>query len=336
MISGDQLSHSKAIQQQTGPTFHIATRLLPQRIRHATYVLYAFFRVADDVVDDPDPAPAAVQRSELDRIRFAALGDRPTDDPVLAAFADVRETHDIADREVNVFIDAMLQDVAEETQEQVVFEDNADRTAYLRGSAVAVAYMMLTVMDPEDAATARPHARALGEAFQLTNFLRDVREDIVEYNRIYLPQETINRTGLDIANIVAHNDTPASRTAIQADLSYAEGRYRKGVAGIQHLPKRCQFPVLMAAIFYAEYHRLIREVNYRVLQNPPSLSRARYARLFAQASWHWLRTKDPSTVFYRVSPIDPLSQTGPQPTAVLESDRQHPPMHDPQNVSGHE
>ena len=90
MVDDDQIARSKSIQQQTGKTFHLATRLLPERVREATYVLYAFFRVADEVVDHADGVPAETQRQELESIRAAALGEREADDPVLAARSEER------------------------------------------------------------------------------------------------------------------------------------------------------------------------------------------------------------------------------------------------------
>ena len=112
MVTPDQIASSKAIQRRTGRTFHLATRFLPARVRRATYVLYAFFRIADEVVDDPDPDPPAVQRAELARIREAALGRRETDDPVLDAFSEIRRRHGIPDREVEEFLRAMERDVS--------------------------------------------------------------------------------------------------------------------------------------------------------------------------------------------------------------------------------
>lgn len=82
------IDESKRIHRRTGRTFSLATRLLPERVRRATDALYAFFRVADEVVDrtdDPDPDR---QRDELERMRAAALGDRETDDPVLPPFRE--------------------------------------------------------------------------------------------------------------------------------------------------------------------------------------------------------------------------------------------------------
>lgn len=117
-------------------------------------MLYAFFRLADDVVDDPDPPPPDVQRATLRRMRREALGRQETTDPVLGAFSDIREQYDIPDREVNEFIAAMEQDIFPER-----YETYEDLEAYLRGSSVAVAYMMVAIMELENPEMARPHAK---------------------------------------------------------------------------------------------------------------------------------------------------------------------------------
>ncbi|WP_251344400.1 phytoene/squalene synthase family protein [Haloplanus halophilus] len=298
MVSDDGVARGKAIQRRTGKTFHLATRLLPERVREATYVLYAFFRVADEVVDDAEGVPPAEQRAELERLRAAALGEEPTDDPVLAAFADLRERHGISDADVNTFVDAMLTDVTKDRYE--TFEE---LRAYMDGSAAAVGRMMTAVMAPERPERALPHATALGEAFQLSNFLRDVREDIVERDRIYLPQETLDEYGVSEADLRNFEATDEFRRAMERELRRTEARYREGVAGIEYLPDDCQFPVLVAAVLYADHHRLIRGRDYDVLSATPSIGRVRKLALVARTRWHWAWNRDPETVFRRVSAV---------------------------------
>ena len=311
----DQLTTSKAIQRKTGVTFHLATRFFPNRIRHPTYVMYAFFRIADDVVDDPNPDPPDVQQAELDRIREAALGNRETDEPVLQAFDELRQRYDIPDREIREFIHAMEQDIDWDV-EQGVDQDDADlvraefadvdeMVAYFRGSAVAVAYMMLAVMNPDDPELAKPHARALGEAFQLTNFLRDVREDVLEYQRVYLPSSTLDAHSVDVNEISQLEFSDRFADAMREELDRAEELYREGVAGIQHLPCDCQFPVLLAAVLYAEHHRRIEARGYDVLSERPSLTTARRLAVAARTLWHWKRSGDPEASFYRASAVSP-------------------------------
>ncbi|MFB6296052.1 MAG: phytoene/squalene synthase family protein [Halobacteriales archaeon] len=298
MASPDEIATSKAIQQRTGKTFHVATRLLPGRVREATYVLYAFFRVADEVVDDPEGKPPAEQRRELSRIRAAALGERETDDPVLAAFQSIKEQYDIADREVETFMDAMEMDVTTDR-----YESYADLEGYLRGSSVAVAYMMLAVMDPEDTERARPHAKALGEAFQLTNFLRDVREDVIDYGRIYLPGSTLERHGVTEEQIESLRFDEDVAAAMREELRRTERLYRTGVEGIRHLPEDCRFAVLLAAVLYAEHHRLIRARGYDVLSERPTLTHRRRLLLAAKTWLQYKRLGDPVATFERVSAV---------------------------------
>ncbi|MFB6104281.1 MAG: phytoene/squalene synthase family protein [Halobacteriaceae archaeon] len=298
MVTRTQLQTSKAIQRQTGHTFHVATRFLPERARHPTYVLYAFFRLADEVVDDPDPAPPDQLRQELRELRAAALGQTQTTEPVLNAVDDLRRRHQIPATEIDEFIDAMHADV-----EHTGYATHEDLATYLRGSSVAVANMMLSVMEPADPAAARPHAAALAEAFQLTNFLRDVAEDITDYDRVYLPEATLAEHGVTRDQLRHREVSPGFRTAIRTELNRTETRYREGVAGIKYLPDDCQFPVVLAAVLYAEHHRLIRAADGDVLTTRPSLGRLDYLRVLARTAWHWHRSHDPETTFYNASAV---------------------------------
>jgi phytoene synthase len=111
MVEKTQVARSKRIQRRTGKTFHVATRVLPERIRRPTYVLYGFFRIADEIVDAPDTGPPDEQRAELERLRRAALGEERTDDPVLDAFATVCAERGIDEADVHAFVDAMASDI---------------------------------------------------------------------------------------------------------------------------------------------------------------------------------------------------------------------------------
>ncbi len=295
----EQIEAGKAIQKRTGKTFYLATRFLPERVRHATHVLYAFFRIADEVVDDAGDRPAAAQRADLATLRAQALGEEPTDDPVLEAFVELRERYGIADTEVDEFIDAMATDI-----EQSRYETYADLEAYMRGSAAAVGVMMTAIMEPEMESAALPHAIKLGEAFQLTNFLRDVREDILDRDRIYLPLETLEKHGVRPDQVEALEYDDGFRAAMAEELARAEQLYREGVAGIRYLPDDCQLPVLLAAVLYAEHHAIIRAQEYDVLSSEPSLSTSRKLWCVLKTRWHWHWNQDPEAVFQRVSAVE--------------------------------
>ena len=301
MVEKTQVARSKRIQRRTGKTFHVATRLLPKRIRHPTYVLYGFFRIADEVVDAEETAPPDEQRAELDRLREAALGnaslDDPDDRPVLDAFAAIREEHDIPDEDVHAFVDAMESDIDTDR-----YETYEELEAYMDGSAAAVGRMMTAIMelDEEAEAKALPHATKLGEAFQMTNFLRDVREDVVERDRIYLPLETLRRHGVSEEQILNLEFDANVAAAIREELARTERLYEEGVAGIKYLPEDCQLAVLLAAVLYADHHRLIRNLGYDTVSTTPSLSFTRKISLLLRTRWKWQWNNDPEAVFYEI------------------------------------
>jgi phytoene synthase len=299
MPSDAQVAAARRIHRRTGRTFYLATRFLPERVRNPTYVLYGFFRVADEVVDGEDRPDPETQRAEMERIRSAVLGDTEPDDPVLAAFREVRAEHDIPREEVDTFLDAMAADADTDR-----YETYGDLESYTRGSAVAVAHMMTAVMAPPDPETARPHAAALGEAFQLTNFLRDVGEDVRERDRVYLPASLLREHGVDPEQVLALDFDEGVAAAVRDLLEWTERLYRVGVSGIAHLPLDCQFPVLLAAVLYADHHRLIRKRGYDTLSATPGLSTRRKLSLLARTYWRWRRTRDPEATFDAVSSVD--------------------------------
>jgi 15-cis-phytoene synthase len=294
----EHIDAGKAIQKQTGRTFYLATRFLPERVRNATHVLYAFFRIADEIVDDAAGVPPEQQRAELDALRAQALGRAEPEDPVLEAFQDLRDRYDITDAEVEVFLDAMESDI-----ETSRYDTYAELESYMRGSAAAVGVMMTAIMEPDDPETALPHAIKLGEAFQLTNFLRDVREDVLDRNRIYLPRETLETHGVSETEIEELEYSASFRAAMADELKRTERLYREGVAGIRYLPEDCQLPVLLAAVLYAEHHAVIRARDYDVLSAEPSLSTSRKLWCLAKTRWYWHWNRDPEAVFERVSAI---------------------------------
>ena len=315
MVDDSQLAESKSIHKTTGKTFWYATRVLPTRVREATYVLYAFFRVADEVVDDAGDASPADQRAELEEIREAALGG-DSDDPVLTAFSEMREAYGIPDEEIDTFIDAMIADIDKNRYQ--TFEEVR---GYMRGSAAAVGVMMSYVMEPDDVSLALPHARKLGEAFQMTNFLRDVGEDIDDLDRVYLPIDTLERFGSGVEDIRNKEATPEFRKAMETELHRTERLYAEGIKGIAYLPRDCQFAILVSAILYAEHHRLIRERDYDTLTATPSISKRRKVSLLARARWHWIWNKDPEAVFAKVSSV-PNAETRPRGEGVSPSPTQ--------------
>jgi phytoene synthase len=134
-----------------------------------------------------------------------------------------------------------------------------DLCVYMDGSACVIGEMMLPILEPLDDA-AVPHARDLGLAFQLTNFLRDVGEDL-DRGRIYLPQEDLERFGVDAADRTV---TPGWRELMRFEIDRARQLYRSADLGIAALPDRSARSIRAARVLYSEILDRIERNDYDV------------------------------------------------------------------------
>jgi phytoene synthase len=179
-----------------GRTYYLSTLLLPPAKRPHVHALYGFARFADELVDDLDsPDPAALVRWAEQFLADLRRGD--STDPVGRAAIHTARTWDIPAHTFEAFLDSMRMDIT-----VTGYATYADLEHYMYGSAAVIGLQMLPILEPvaghEDEAASR--ARALGEAFQLSNFVRDVAEDL-RRGRVYLPQEDLDRFAVTRADL---------------------------------------------------------------------------------------------------------------------------------------
>ena len=220
-----------ALQRRHDPTFHVATRALGRDVRPAVHALYGFLRGADELVDGPDRPPTPQgRRAALDHWQ-ATLADGiaagGSDHPVIAALVDAGRRHDLPLHELGVYMDSMRVDCGGRVR--IGSRDELD--AYMNGSAAAVGRVMAPLLGV--AAERREDVARLGVAFQLTNFLRDVREDFA-MDRVYLPglDEAALADGRPAALPAAevHRARQLFRDSARAVLSACTPRARPGIA----------------------------------------------------------------------------------------------------------
>jgi phytoene synthase len=173
-----------ALQRRHDPTFHLATRVLGRDVRPAVHALYGFLRGADELVDGPGrPATPEGRRAALDAWQ-ATLADGVaaggSDHPLIAALVDAGLRHNLPLEELGVYMDSMRVDC----DGRVRITTRAELDTYMNGSAAAVGRVMAPLIGVP--LERREDVARLGVAFQLTNFLRDVREDYA-MDRVYLP-----------------------------------------------------------------------------------------------------------------------------------------------------
>ena len=264
-----------------GTTYFWATQLLPARSRPHVYALYGFCRHADDLVDSLDGRPAHVRAAALAqlgaRLRTGLAGG-PVDadvDPVVAAVVHTVAERGIAGDCFDRFLRSMTMDLSVAS-----YDTWADLLDYTDGSAAVIGEMMLPILEPRHPAALRP-ARDLGHAFQLTNFLRDVGEDL-DRNRVYVPQEDLDRFGADVhARVV----TPAWRCLMRFEIERARELYRSADAGIALLPTWSARSIATARLLYARILDEIEANDYDVFTRRARVPLATKLRIAAQQRW---------------------------------------------------
>ena len=243
------------------------------------HAVYGFVRVPDEWVDNPGAMTATEQLDKLGRYREELLagldGKRPTE-PVLRAFCDVARETRIPAAEPLCFLDAMEMDVR-----VARYETFADLLGYTRGSAAAVGLMMCHVLGvdlTDDMATA---ARNLGDAMQLTNFLRDVGEDF-QRGRIYLPRAEMAQFGVTDADIAEGRVTPAWRSLMAFEIDRARQMYATTDLAIRRLPIYARRPVKLARILYSQILDQIEANDYDVFHQRARTTKTQKVRSLAK------------------------------------------------------
>ena len=247
-----------------GRSYYLATRLLPSWKRRHVHALYGFTRYTDDIVDAGGAAQHPSQEREQDRelrletwaARFLAAldgGDDPGD-PVLRAVRHTIAVFGIPRADFDAFFASMRMDLHVRA-----YADYDALLGYMEGSAAVIGTMMLPILlAPDDGrgpvpaamtAAAREPARQLGLAFQLTNFIRDVAEDLGR-GRVYLPAADLDRFGVHRYQLAAPSASPAVRRLIAFEIERARAHYRDALPGLAMLPARSRRCVRLAHAVY--------------------------------------------------------------------------------------
>ena len=270
-----------------GRSYYLATLLLPEWKRPHVHALYGFARYVDEIVDSPrgpgaTGAPGDGRAAALDALtealEAALAGTRPPGGPVLPAFVHTVRSFGIEHADIRAFLRSMRADLT-----VTRYETYDDLLEYMEGSAAAIGLMMLPVLEtvPGAAHRARGPARELGRAFQLTNFLRDVAEDLAR-GRVYLPLRDLARFGVTEDDLARGPASRPVRDLIAFEGERAREHYRRALAGVELLAPSSRPCVRAAHELYGGILDAIVARDHDVLSGRARVPRHRRAVIFAR------------------------------------------------------
>ena len=275
-----------AMMQGGSKTFFAASRLLPPRVRTAAIALYAFCRVADDLVDEAQPGdtPLRVLQARLDAI-YAGTPHDHVEDHALSLLV---QQYKLPRHLLDALIEGFAWDAAGRTYDTI-----EDLHAYGARVAGSVGAMMSWIMGPQSMDTLA-RACELGVAMQLTNIARDVGHD-ARIGRLYLPRRWLIEAGVQPdAWLAQPTFTPGIAHVVTRLLDEADRLYKQAHSGIAALPPDCRAAICAASVIYAEIGHQLRREGLDSVNKRTVVSTTRKLMLLASA-WtqvHWIRVSE--------------------------------------------
>jgi len=252
----------RKLHREYGTTYYFATMRFPEAIKWRVHALYGFVRIADEWVDNPGNLTLELQRQNLEAWRESMVtglaGERP-EHGVMRAFCDAMQDSGMPVDEAHCFLDAMIMDLDKDR-----YESYTELQRYMRGSASAIGVLMCYAMGAKLDSQTLERAKVLGEAMQLTNFLRDIREDYDTRSRIYLPLEDMAKFGVTEDDIRNRRLTPEFVNLMKFEIDRARRLYALSDSGIASLPIEVRKPVQLARILYSQILDEIERMDYDV------------------------------------------------------------------------
>ncbi len=274
-ISGPELRASyercRRINAAYGRTYFLATKMLPPAKRPHVHALYGAARFADELVDDArstDPNGLLDWGKRL--LDDLDLGS--SSDPISRAAVHTARTWGIPTEHFAAFLTSMQRDLT-----TTGYATYADLETYMHGSAAVIGLQMLPILEPLSDEAA-PYARALGVAFQLSNFIRDVAEDL-RLGRVYLPQEDLDAFGVTRADLRPGPPSPRVVELLTFEIARARSCYRTAEPGITMLHPSSRDCIRTAFTLYCGILDAVERADYQVLDRRVSVALPRRLRV---------------------------------------------------------
>ena len=293
----------RGITRTNAKNFYYAFLVLPKRKRQALCAVYAFMRRCDDISDDPNLSLEERRYkldTWLDALHRAQQGE-PTDDPILLALTDAQRRYtipaglldelamgtamDVADPEAGAQ-DAQPSANAAVPDLTIQYRTFDDLKVYCYRVASVVGLVCIHIFGYRDPA-AEPLAEQCGLAFQLTNIIRDVKEDAA-MGRVYLPEEDLAKFGLSAADLLNAPDPARLRPLLAMEGDRARDFYQAGEQLIPYISEDSQPALWVLVNIYRKLLEKIAARQYDVLSAKVSLTVGEKLRILGKGFWQRL------------------------------------------------
>jgi phytoene synthase len=281
----------RGITRTAAKNFYYAFLVLPRRKREALCAVYAFMRRCDDITDDSSLSLQDRRQkldTWLDSLHRAQLG-HPTDDPILLALTDAQRRYQIPAGLLDELAHGTAMDVEEaEASAQtstapgvtIQYKTFEDLHLYCYRVASVVGLVCIHVFGYRDP-QAEPLAENCGLAFQMTNIIRDVKEDAA-MGRIYLPEEDLTKFNLSASELLATPDPARFRPLLAFEADRAREFYASGDALLPYISEDSQPALWVLVTIYRRLLEKIAEKQYDVFTAKLSLSTSEKLRILGK------------------------------------------------------
>lgn len=262
-MTPDQYCQDKAA--KSGSSFYYSFRFLPPQQRQAIIALYAFCREVDDTVDEISDADIARAKLAWWREEVHHTFQGKATHPVGLALQTALQTFDLHEEYFMEIIDGMAMDL-----DQFSYAEFKHLALYCHRAASVVGLLSVEIFGYKDRKTLK-YAENLGMALQLTNIIRDVRED-AERGRIYLPQDELQQFNINTDDLLALKSSPELVELLKFQTARAKQYYQQA---LQFLPETDRYSqrtgLIMAAIYEATLDEIEKD-GFQVMQRRVSLT----------------------------------------------------------------
>lgn len=246
---------AKTLQEKfDGSTYSLPTKILPKEFRKKILTLYKFVRIFDEYIDEENtPNKDKFFEAKAEFLNALSSGSKIDFINNMAQLARQEKIED----QISIFLDAMEMDITKSR-----YETYKELEDYMSGSATAVGYIFLKLC--KGSGELKPEAKSMAEFSQMVNFLRDIKEDVLERNRIYIPLEDLKKFNLSEEDIKNLNYSKDFINMMKFQESRSITLYNHGLSGIKKLPKNVRIGVYASIFAYKKYLDKIKKLNYNV------------------------------------------------------------------------